>query len=106
MFNIFLSKEEEKIFKLFFRFLKVNNIYHVFLKNTEAYVTASNSKYTYTMYGKAISTAEDMLLTLYRNSPTRLISTFTWNKTKEGHIYWSVLCNKWGYGYSYLRKNI
>ena len=102
MFNIFLSKEEEKMLKLFFMFLKVNNIYPVFLRNTKAYVTETNSKYTYTMYGKIIRTVEDMLLTLCRNNPTRLISTFTWNKTKEGYLYWNVLCGKWEYVYSYL----
>ncbi len=102
MFNIFLSKEEEKIFKVFFRFLKVKNIYSVFLRNTKAYVTEKNSKYTYTMYDKTIRTVEDMLLTVYRNNPTRLISTFPWDKTKEGYKYWSDLCNKWGNGYSYL----
>lgn len=38
----------------------------------------------------------EILLKEYQNNPQRLISgSFTWERTKQGHNFWSNISNKW-----------
>lgn len=61
--------------RLFFRFLKKNNIYHTFIYNAKYFVSRGVDDVL--LYDRAFQEVHNLI-----------ISTFSWSKTKEGVDFW------------------
>ena len=70
--------------QLFIRFLKQNNAYHLFLYNICN--RKENSK-LYNLYD--FKSINNVLVLNF------LVNPFIWNKTKQGHMFWAKLYDKW-----------
>lgn len=70
--------------QLFIRFLKQNNAYHLFLYNI------CNRKENATFYNLYDLKSINNVLAL-----NFLTNPFIWNNTKQGHLFWAKLYDKW-----------
>ena len=70
--------------QLFIRFLKENNAYHLLLYNICN--RKENSK-LYNLYD--FKSINNVLVLNFLTTP------FIWNNTKQGHLFWAKLYNKW-----------
>lgn len=70
--------------QLFLRFLKQNNVYHLFLYNI---CNKKESSKLYNLYD--FKSINNVLVLNFLTTP------FIWNNTKQGHLFWAKLYDKW-----------
>lgn len=74
------------IFRLFLRFLKIKNLYTIFIYNSLTPYYKDGSF----MFENTIESICDRMPSYYIND------AFRWDKTKEGQDFWNALHCEWG----------